>query len=74
MNILFVPDFMFQAGPAIHGNGAELYFYLHHSFFVVKKDRNLNNQVQTAITVFLWICNIIFSFDKNNMHGLKPYP
>ena len=73
MNILFVSDFMFQAGPAIHGNGAKLYFDLHHPFFVMKKDRNLNNQVQTAITVFLWICNIIFSFDKNNIILLQEY-
>lgn len=57
---VFVSQLMFEAGPEIHGYGAQLDFNRHFLAAVQKKDRNGDNQMQTSVTGFFGIDYVIF--------------
>ena len=45
----FVPHFVLQTRPEIHGNGAKLYFNFHFPFLILQKNRYCNDQMQAAV-------------------------
>ena len=57
---------MLRACPPVHCDGSELYLDLHISLSVVKENRGINDQVQTAVSVRFWIADIILA--GNNVY------
>ena len=66
-DILLIANLVFQAGPPIHRNRAELHLHLHRFFLIVQVDRRFHDQVQTAIAVWLGILNIVLPLDQHNV-------
>ena len=66
-HVLFIAQLVIQTCPEVHGNRTDLDLDLHRLFTVGEEDRNLQDQVQAAITVFLWILNIIFGLDQSHI-------
>jgi len=65
--LLFIVELMLQAGPEIHGDGAELDLRLHHALFVGKEDWHADDQVQTAVAVELRMLDIVLFFDQSDI-------
>ena len=48
-----VAQLVFQAGPEVHGDGADLYLHGQNELAFAQKHRHLHNQVQAAVAVWL---------------------
>ena len=70
-NLLFILHLMLKARPIIHRNGAYLHLDLHVLPGVREKDGDGQNQMQTAISVWLRILDIILSRDKGDVILVK---
>ena len=60
----FVFELVLQAGPEVHGDGAQLDFDLHVALFVLQEDRHGNDQVETAVAVRLRVLDVVFAVDE----------
>ena len=63
----FVPELMFQTGPEVHGDGSQLNLHLCHPFSVLQMDGNGNNQMKTAVTIGLEICDVVLFLKQNDI-------
>ena len=61
---LFVLHLVFQAGPEIHGDGANLHLHGQLALLVGKEHRNAHNQVQAAIAVGLGALDVVLAGDQ----------
>ena len=62
--LFFVFELVLQAGPEVHGDGAQLDFDFHVAFFVLEEDRHGNDQVETAVAVRLRVLDVVFAVDE----------
>ena len=67
LDSFFVPKLMFQSCPEIHGICADLDFCTHGDFSLGEKDGNLHNHVVTAVTVGLWVFDIVFDLNDGDI-------
>ena len=58
---------MFQAGPEIHSDGADLHFHPHRLLLTGEEYRNLNDHMIAAVSVGLRIPDIILHPDQRDV-------
>ena len=67
VNPVLIFELVLQAGPKVHGNGADLYLHHHPLGLVGKKHRDPHNQVETAVAVGLWMGDIVLLGNQFNV-------
>ena len=66
-NIFFVAHLVLQPRPEIHRDRTELHFHRHRFFLILQENGNLYNQMETSVTAWFRILDIVFAFLQRNI-------
>ena len=66
-DVFFVFELVVQTCPEIHSDGPDLDFHTEIFLFLGEEDRDLDDQMVTAVAVRLWIFDVIFYLDNSDI-------
>ena len=66
-NVLFITELMLQACPEIHGNGPKLYLHIDKFLRLLEDDRHLDDKMKTPVSAGLWLLDVIFFLNQNDV-------
>ena len=67
LDIRLIAQLVFQAGPEVHGDRAQLQFDAHGLGRFGQEDRHFEDEVQAAVTVGLGVFNVILFLDQRQV-------